>query len=848
MSLFGSNELDSVVPETSFILEGCRDEDRGDGRCDDVCNTAEFGFDNGDCCLATCHCGVAKQFGTTGFHCRDPSVEPKTAAFIEVDVAAVQQAHNTSSFPTEARKLHVRRGGAPFEFIIKGANIADRTPMDQLSIVLHPMDDVTTVISTTIVKPAAQPGAPACFLCSVNQTAPSVTCPPADLSVHVAIPIDTPVGLYGVSLLGAEKVQAELVVYVLFNPYHEHDPVYLPSEYLLEEHLNSASAGVCTGRRCVSPIVWSIDQFTPAAIATAIFLLGSLPVERRAHPQHVARHLAWKLNTEVMEGKWTEPYTGGHDPVDWTGSAEILQQFLSTKAQVKYAQCWVFSGVLATLMRALGVPTRIVSGEHVAIEHSKPFQARMKRFWTLEPDKHLYALNVNQSDGMWYYHVWNDVWMAREDLVSSPVGWQALDATPQKWAQLDASSPLVLGPASLTNIKALGAKIRNGFFDDKAKCTTAAVTANTSTELCDRDVAKFISATAEVSFDEAFISSEVNADKMEYMRPTEGAQYTLDHYVPDAYAMRIMTQKPALERGSMINVLCDYKTKCGVLDTAPGMHMVYAPLLSPDLLGTGLLSNPLPLHGHPDAPAKHKLVDWEAQLFTVHQVKSASVDVLFHLEQPALRILSGRNVKLKLRVSLAKPLAAGEVRTVNVGFTGFTHHSLGSQDVIFGRTSHTAVLSSQTPHATLSTTIPARAYHRFLTPRRHDSLSFALLATVVETQQVFTTLDNRPSVQLALPAVGLRIKRGARAIRVQAKWRNPQTNKALCGCVMKVHLVGTEHTTTWQLGCVGNGKQAKLAKAYAHAVAPAQAMQTKLAANAVVTCHGGAHATGFVSE
>ena len=53
-------------------------------------------------------------------------------------------------------------------------------------------------------------------------------------------------------------------------------------------------------------------------------------------------------------------------------------------------------------------------------------------------DKQSLVLDPAKSDGMWYYHVWTDTWMSRPDLKMTPadlaVGWQALDATPQRWA------------------------------------------------------------------------------------------------------------------------------------------------------------------------------------------------------------------------------------------------------------------------------------------------------------------------------------------------------------------------------------------------------------------------------
>ena len=50
----------------------------------------------------------------------------------------------------------------------------------------------------------------------------------------------------------------------------------------------------------------------------------------------------------VLVGNWSGDYSGGRSPLEWSGSAEILTQFNRSKQPVKYAQCWVFSGVLTT--------------------------------------------------------------------------------------------------------------------------------------------------------------------------------------------------------------------------------------------------------------------------------------------------------------------------------------------------------------------------------------------------------------------------------------------------------------------------------------------------------------------
>lgn len=64
----------------------------------------------------------------------------------------------------------------------------------------------------------------------------------------------------------------------------------------------------------------------------------------------------------VVVGRWDGDYKGGVAPFDWTGSALIMDKYLRNGGKpVKYGQCWVFSAVVVTVCRALGIPCRSVT-------------------------------------------------------------------------------------------------------------------------------------------------------------------------------------------------------------------------------------------------------------------------------------------------------------------------------------------------------------------------------------------------------------------------------------------------------------------------------------------------------
>lgn len=63
----------------------------------------------------------------------------------------------------------------------------------------------------------------------------------------------------------------------------------------------------------------------------------------------------------ILYGKWSEPYAPHPRPTSWSGSGAILKQYWTTKKAVKWAQCWVFGGVLTSVLRSLGIPSRPVT-------------------------------------------------------------------------------------------------------------------------------------------------------------------------------------------------------------------------------------------------------------------------------------------------------------------------------------------------------------------------------------------------------------------------------------------------------------------------------------------------------
>ncbi|KAK3086729.1 hypothetical protein FSP39_022591 [Pinctada imbricata] len=132
-------------------------------------------------------------------------------------------------------------------------------------------------------------------------------------------------------------------------------------------------------------------------------------------------------NDGLLEGNWSGEYQGGTSPTKWRGSVKIMQQFWKTKAPVKYGQCWVFSGVLTTMCRAIGIPCRSITNYSSA--HDTDRSITIDRVFNIEGVK-------ESNDSTWNFHVWNEVWMRRPDIPKGKYdGWQAIDCTPQERVQ-----------------------------------------------------------------------------------------------------------------------------------------------------------------------------------------------------------------------------------------------------------------------------------------------------------------------------------------------------------------------------------------------------------------------------
>ncbi|XP_044172824.1 protein-glutamine gamma-glutamyltransferase K-like isoform X1 [Acropora millepora] len=239
-------------------------------------------------------------------------------------------------------------------------------------------------------------------------------------------------------------------LYILFNAWCTEDTVYMDSEEQRKEYVLEDFGYIWRGTSHWNrKLAWKFGQFDDVSLYSAFWLLdkAELPILARSNPIQISRTISAMANSNssdggVLAGRWSSTYPDGNNPLVWTGSTEILQQFWETKQTVKYGQCWVFSGLVTTLMRALGIPTRSVTNFDSA--HDTDASMTIDLHFDEEGD-----VIDGMNDSVWNYHVWNESWFKRPDLPDGHDGWQAHDATPQELS----AGVFRCGPASVKAVK-----------------------------------------------------------------------------------------------------------------------------------------------------------------------------------------------------------------------------------------------------------------------------------------------------------------------------------------------------------------------------------------------------------
>uniref|UniRef100_A0A674JWN6 Protein-glutamine gamma-glutamyltransferase 4 n=1 Tax=Terrapene triunguis TaxID=2587831 RepID=A0A674JWN6_9SAUR len=359
--------------------------------------------------------------------CLDAASSLKTLA---VDLLQKQNAclHHTEEYH-ENTSLIVRRGQVFQLKLTFDRELKDNDKVVvQLSVGENPMESNETLLSMNL-----RSGQDSRRWCANISNTSGKEC-----LVAVTSPADAAVGKYFLSVKTGPHIYnpGNKVVYVLFNPWCEADTVFMPNDTERLEYVLSDTGYIYVGS--IQNIVgrpWNFGQFEEDVLDSCMYLLDKSKLKQkvRKDPVIVSRAMSEEhgqlAEGRVLFGNWSGTYTGGTSPVAWTGSAPILQKYYKTKKPICFGQCWVFSGLLTTAMRCLGIPARSVT--NFASAHDTEENLKVDIYLNEKGEK----LNDMTSDSVWNFHVWNDVWMKRPDLPQGFDGWQAVDATPQEISQ-----------------------------------------------------------------------------------------------------------------------------------------------------------------------------------------------------------------------------------------------------------------------------------------------------------------------------------------------------------------------------------------------------------------------------
>ncbi|XP_040887570.1 protein-glutamine gamma-glutamyltransferase 2-like [Toxotes jaculatrix] len=285
----------------------------------------------------------------------------------------------------------------------------------------------------------------------------------ADLSrgvvtLSVTPPADAPVGKYSLSAQTRMGKTILGTLVVLFNPWCSDDWVYLPHEGERQEYVMNEQGLIYVGTSDFPcPRDWVFGQFEEDMVDICLKILDVNPkhmkdpaddVSARCNPIYVSRVISAMINCcddlGVLSGGWDGNYGDGENPSSWLGSVRILRRWFKTNCHpVKYGQCWVFAGVMCTVMRFFGIPCRVVTNFKSA--HDTNNNLSIDEYYGVRG-----AQPKEGRDSVWNFHVWVEGWMKRPDLEKAELydGWQVLDPTPQEKSE----GQFCCGPAPVSAV------------------------------------------------------------------------------------------------------------------------------------------------------------------------------------------------------------------------------------------------------------------------------------------------------------------------------------------------------------------------------------------------------------
>ncbi|XP_006639496.2 protein-glutamine gamma-glutamyltransferase 2 [Lepisosteus oculatus] len=358
------------------------------------------------------------------------------APALDVERFDLQYEFNNTDHRTDLNgvdRLIVRRG-QPFTITLHLRSGTFRPGVDTFSLVVETGPCVSQASGTMATFPVGE---------SVDRSQWSATassCAGTEVNLSICSPPDAPIGLYSLILQDRDTSVPAGKFVLLFNPWCSEDTVYMADEKKLEEYVLAQDGLIFRGNyKFPVPTPWNFGQFEPGILDACLRILDMNPkffrnpeqdCSGRRNPVYVTRVVSAMINCNddkgVLYGRWDNSYSDGVNPSSWNGSVEILRNWDSMSCQpVRYGQCWVFAAVACTVLRALGIPTRVVTNYMSA--HDTNSNLVIERYF----DENGSPLKKTR-DMIWNFHCWVESWIKRPDLSPDFSEWQASDPTPQE--------------------------------------------------------------------------------------------------------------------------------------------------------------------------------------------------------------------------------------------------------------------------------------------------------------------------------------------------------------------------------------------------------------------------------
>ncbi|KAG9473949.1 protein 4.2-like isoform X2 [Eleutherodactylus coqui] len=282
-----------------------------------------------------------------------------------------------------------------------------------------------------------------------------VDCVQGVWKISITSPADAIIGYYLISIRISNGIVEDLGEFMmLFNPWCKDDHVYLHNETERQEFVLSEDSIIYLGTESsAQPHPWHFGQFEEDIPNICLKFLNMSP-RYQAEPEkhYLRRNDPIYITQEIgdMIGRWDETdrvnfmCKNGRLSYTLVSSVPILRLWFRGETESAYGHHWVFAAILCTVLRCLGIPARVVTNYNSAYNTEQTLHKEIYY------DKNGARIHRSRNDSIWHYHIWNECWMKRRDLIQEYSGWQVLDAT----AQLKYSGALYCsGPVPVRAIK-----------------------------------------------------------------------------------------------------------------------------------------------------------------------------------------------------------------------------------------------------------------------------------------------------------------------------------------------------------------------------------------------------------